>query len=380
MKKIFISAGEESGDLHGAALLKEAQIARPDWKFWGLGGERMAACGFELVAHLKDTAFMGLKEIFWNLPKIFRARKNLLNALKKSPPQAVVLIDSPDFNFALAKVARALKIPVIYYICPQVWAWRKSRLKFLQKYTTRRALIFPFELDFYRSHGVTADLVGHPLLDEIQLPEPLKIKEDLGYSKDTHLLALLPGSRPGVFARLAPTLLEAVRLLLLEHPNLEVALPRAHSLPPAMVENAIDSLAPDIKAKIRVFAGRSQEILKAATLALLVSGTAAVEATLLGTPMVVTYKAGFFSFKLAKLMVKTPYVSIPNLLAKREIVPELLQKSANPKNIQKALNTYLTGPPRSKMLENLAQARASLGGPGASFRVLEIIFEEIGGY
>lgn len=375
----MISAGESSGETHGAALMREAARRGLGWRFLGLGGDAMAAAGARLLAHVNDTAAMGLTEVAGQLGKILRLRARLMRALELEKPDALVLIDFPDFNFALARRAHALGVPVIYYICPQVWAWRPGRLKFLARHTHRRALLYPFEKKFYEERGVTADWVGCPVLDELPPPAaPAEAKAALGLAPNQPLLALFPGSRRAMAARLAPAILGAAEILAGENPALQFVLPRAASLPAGVLDSCLAQASPGLKANLRVTQGRSREALAAADAALVVSGTSSVEALFLGTPMVVTYKVSPLSWRLAKALVRVPFVSIGNLVMGRQAIPELLQAEATPGNLASAVRPLLSDTPiRARMERDLAEARSLLGGPGASGRVVDILAEEM---
>jgi lipid-A-disaccharide synthase len=374
----MISAGEASGDLHGASLVRAAHKLDPEAEFFGLGGCNMAEAGVRLISHLSQTAVMGLTEVMGSLYRILKIRRNLARLLVTEKPQALVLIDSPDFNFYLAKKAFKQGIPVIYYICPQIWAWRQGRLKFLAKYISRRAVIFPFELDFYTRRGVTADLVGHPLLDELPARRPqLEIAEELGLGEGP-ILAILPGSRRSVAERLTSPMLKAAELLLQDFPDLRPVIPRAQSLSPEFLDSLIKDSSPKVLERLKVTDGNSQNILAAARAALLASGTSTVEGTLLGTPMVVAYKTSGLSFFLARHLVKVPFISITNLLLNRLVIPELIQAEATPENMARSLKPYLTDSPgRSQVLEDLQEASVLLGSRGASRKTAELILSEI---
>ncbi|MDR3154335.1 MAG: lipid-A-disaccharide synthase [Deltaproteobacteria bacterium] len=411
--KVMICAGEESGDLHGAALIRAAAERKAPVFFFGLGGDRMRKEGCELLAHSRETAVMGLKEVLGSLRRILALGKRLSETLLAYRPDALVLIDSPDFNFRLARIATAAGIPVVYYICPQVWAWRQGRIRFLAKNSKRRCLILPFEPEFYRERGVSADFVGHPLLDELRPLSKAEARAALagpaaglspaasGYAspaaeaaepasaaplaprpvpEDGRLLAVLPGSRAGVFARLAPPLLEAAGLLAASRPDLRVAVALAPTLPASLARRHLARVPGGLLPRLHVFTGRSQEILNAADAALLASGTSSAEASVLGAPAVVCYRTGFASFLLARLLVKTRFISIPNLILGRRLLPELIQGAATPEGIVREAAALLDGgEARERALAGLAEVSRAFGGPGASRRVLDIVLEEAGG-
>jgi lipid-A-disaccharide synthase len=375
----MISAGESSGDTHAAALMAAAWAKGHDWRFHGLGGERMAARGARLLGHINETAVMGLTEVAGALPRLMAIRARLLRSLELDRPDLLALIDFPDFNFGLARRAFDLKIPVVYYICPQVWAWRRGRLKFLAKYAQRRAVLFAFEKKFYEDHGVGADWVGHPILDELPERAPREeMKTRLGFDPRKKLLALMPGSRLRVVERLAPLILEAANLILRPAEDVELVLPRADSVSPEFLERFTAAAPPAVRGRLRVIGGLSREILAAADAAIAASGTSSVEAAILGLPHVVAYRVSPLSWFLGRLLVSVPYASIANLTAGREIVPEFLQGRATAENIAAAARPLLDGGPvRDRLTAELAAVSLQLGQPGASGRVVDIIAEEL---
>ena len=379
--KIMISAGESSGETHGAALVRAAQAQGRPWRFFGLGGDRMAAAGVRLLGHIRETAVMGLVEILGSLRRLAAARRRLKLALELERPDLLLLIDAPDFNLSLARHASNLGIAVVYYICPSVWAWRAGRLKTLAAHTRRRVVLFPFEREFHAARGVSADWLGHPILDELPPPRPApEAKISLGLNPEARLLALLPGSRRTVAARLAPVFLRAADLLLDRDPGLNLVLPRAATLRFDDLAPCLAQAPPRVRERLRIIDGRSLETLAAADLALLASGTASVEATCLGTPQVVAYKIHPLSWLIARRLVTIPYATIANLAAGREIVPELLQDQATPELLAARAWPLLADPEiRAQARADLARVRAGLGGPGASSRLSDLIAEELAG-
>jgi lipid-A-disaccharide synthase len=370
-------------------------------RFHGLGGDLMAAAGTDLRAHLRDTAVMGLTEVLGALPRVLKVRSGLCRLIESDPPDCLVLIDSPDLNFRLARSAWRAGVPVVYYICPQIWAWRQGRLAFLRDRVSRRAVILPFEAAFYQDRGVTCDPVGHPLLDELPAGgfDRALALSDLGLAperpdgpdhpdhgapgpagpRDPMILAVLPGSRRSVAARLLGPMLEAVGLLLEEFPSLVAVLPRSPAVPAELVEAAAARARPAVREALKIVPGSSsQRLLSVCRAALLASGTSTVEGAILGAPMVVTYRTSALSWFLAKLLVRTPYVAIANLVAGREVVRELLQGAGSPEALAGALAPLLRGgPERDAMTRDLGAVAAALGGPGASRRVLDVIDEEV---
>jgi lipid-A-disaccharide synthase len=376
--KIMISAGEPSGDLHGADLAQTALQLFPTMELLGLGGDLMAAAGVKLVAHLTETAVMGLTEILGSLGRILKIRKKMVAALTTEKPDALILIDSPDFNFHLAKKAHRLAIPVIYYICPQIWAWRAGRIKFLARYCARRAVIFPFERDFYEQRGVSADLVGHPLLDRLKPVGRTAARQMLELKTSAPLLAILPGSRKALVKRLVTPMLEAAEILLKDYPDLQLALPRAQGIGEDFLSQVLKNAPPAVLARLKILAGQSTTVLEAADAALLASGTSTVEGTILGVPMVVAYRTSALTYFLAKLLIKVDHISIANLLLGRAIIPELIQDQATPALMADRLRPLLSATvERQQALNDLKAARQALGQGGASEKVTRLVLAEI---
>jgi lipid-A-disaccharide synthase len=364
--------------MHGAQVLKEAGLSDPGLSFFGLGGDLMRENGCELVAHLRDTAVMGFTEAIGSLFRVLGVLRKLKKAIAREKPAAALLIDSPDLNFPLAKACHAMGVPVLYYVCPQVWAWRERRIETLRKYATRRALIFPFEEAYYRKRGVSCDLVGHPLFDEIRPAPRASLREALGLDPASPALAILPGSRPGVFRHLAPAVFGAADLLLQRVPGLRPTL----ALSPIIGDQDLgDALAPypRLRGRLTILRRGSREILGASDAAILASGTSVLEAAILDTPMVVAYKVSKLSWLLARALVRVPFAAAANLLLGRRAIPEYLQDDCVPENLANAAAPLLVpGPPRALALHELSKVRKALGGPGASRKALGILEEIIG--
>jgi lipid-A-disaccharide synthase len=376
----MLVAGENSGDIYGAALVEAARRQGRDWRFFGLGGDRLAAAGVRLLGHVHETAVMGLVEVLGSLRRLLSVRNRMRRAMELERPDLLVLIDAPDFNLPLARQAHRLGLPVVYYICPQIWAWRSGRLRALAAYARRRLVIFPFEKKFYETRGVSADWVGHPILDELPPPRPAgEAKAALGLAPDKPLAALLPGSRRPVLARLAPVFFEAADRLLERVPDLALALPRAATITPDFLESFLARAPARVGRRLLVLPGRSRELLAAADLALVASGTASTEAMFLGTPQVVAYKSHPVSWAIARRLVKIPFVSMTNLVAGRAVVTELLQDQATAENLADRAWTLLADPAAAaRARADMAEVRSALGSAGASDRAADILAEELG--
>jgi len=376
LTRIMIVAGEASGDLHGANLVSEARKLDPALSFFGMGGRRLRSAGVELMVDLAHMSLMGITEIFSALGHVRSALKTLKEAMAQERPAALVLIDYPDFNLSLAKEARRLGIPVFYYICPQIWAWRTGRVKKMARLVDRLLVVFPFEVEFYRGHGLEAEFIGHPLLDVMALPRPKsEVKAELGFDPDRPLLVLLPGSRRPLVGKLLPPMLEAARLMRNKWPELNLAVAQAETLNSDFVASFIQ----DPALKVKIIAGRSHTLQNAADAVLAASGTATLETALMLTPMVVVYRTSFLTYVLGKSMLKTQHVSIVNLIAGRRIVPELLQNEVRPDKIGAELERILMDDgEKERMIEDLKAVRGALGQPGAGRRAAELLLQTVG--
>lgn len=376
MKRIMIVAGEASGDLHGSNLVRSALSLDPDLKFYGLGGENLRNAGIDLLFDLEHQGLFGFLEIVSSLRSTIGIYRSLKASLTRDRPSAVVLIDYPDFNLRLAKSAKRLGIPVFYYISPQLWAWRQGRVKKIDRYVDRMAVVFPFEQDFYQRHGVEVSFVGHPLLDVMGPPRPKEeVKTELGFDPSQPLLGLLPGSRMSEIKAHLPLMLESAGRLNAGRPNgVSLAVAQADSLGSGELTPFLELGPKDVK----LVAGRTHDLQNAADVILTASGTATLETALMLTPMVVIYRLKLLSYQIFRRMVKIEHVAMANLIAGEEVVPELLQNDARPDNIVTELNRILDSPEdRRRMVEGLTLIRKKLGGPGASLRAARLLLETI---
>lgn len=362
-RELLVVAGEASGDLHGARLISELRQRVPGLAAFGLGGDEMQAAGLQSVAHSSEVAVVGITEVLKVLPRIREVFADLLHEVDRRRPALAVLIDFPDFNLRLARQLKGRGLEIVYYISPQVWAWRKGRVKTIARLVDRMLVLFPFEVDFYRRHGVDVIHVGHPLVDEVPvLPQVWDRGED---EKDGPFrIALLPGSRLSEVEALLPTLLEAVGKLAGRLP-IEARIIRAPTVPRELLDEAVElsGLTVAIVESDRFAAVADSH------LALCASGTATLEVGLLGTPMVVVYRLASWTYLLARLLVRLPNVALVNLVLGRRVVPELIQGQANPERIAAEAARLLTdAAARKAMRTALAEVRSRLGAGGASGR------------
>jgi lipid-A-disaccharide synthase len=365
--RLLVVAGEASGDLHGARLLAELRRLVPDLTAFGLGGPELRAAGLEAVADSSEVAVVGVVEVVKMLPRIRQVFAALLAEVDRRQPRAAVLIDFPDFNLRLAGRLARRGIPVIYYISPQVWAWRRGRVRTIARRVDQMLVLFPFEVEFYRRAGVPAVHVGHPLVDEVpRLPSAWDRALAVG---EPYRLALLPGSRRSEVEALLPAMLQAAARLAAEVP-VAVSLIRAPGIPEAMLAAHVEVLRQGgFALAVRVVSEDRFGAIADSHLALCASGTATLEVGLLGTPMVVLYRLALWSYVLAKLLVRLPNFAMVNLVLGREVVPELLQGEAEPVRIAaEALRLLRDGEARARVRDGLAELRPRLGEGGASAR------------
>lgn len=369
MTDLLVVAGEASGDLHGARLLSELLERRADVRPWGLGGDELRAAGLETVADAAEISVVGIVEVFKILRRAREIFDQLLGEVDRRGTETAVLIDFPEFNLRLAKALHARGVRVVYYVSPQVWAWRKGRVNQIARTVDRMLVLFPFEVDFYRDHGVEVDHVGHPLVEEVPILDQAWQTVPAGELPSPVRIALLPGSRSSEVRVLLPRLLEAVRQLAQTRP-VEVTLVEAPSLPKALVDELVASSALPL---VRSRTGRHRAVADA-HLALCASGTATLEVGLLGTPLVVVYRVSPWSYLLGRLLVDLPAISLVNLVLGRNAVPELLQGKAAPAHIAATAAALLDDRDAiDRMRETLAGLRACLGDAGASARAASLV-------
>ena len=339
---IAIVAGEASGDILGADLIRALKTHFPNVDFRGIGGAKMMAEGLESFYPMERLSVMGLVEPLKRLPELLRMRADLKARFTVHPPLVFIGIDSPDFVLNIEAHLKARNIPAVHYVSPSVWAWRKGRIHKIGRAVDLMLTLFPFETDIYRQHDIPVACVGHPLADQIPLQSDVgAAKQSLGIDDASRYLAMLPGSRRGEVSLLLPLFLQVFELLRSRDTSLQALLPVAAPHLQQMVDECLAVLDPADRQAIIVLDGQSQSAMVAAHAVLLSSGTATLEAMLLRRPMVVAYKMGGVSYALLSRLVKTPYIALPNLLAKRELVPEFIQEAATPSAIADALMPLL---------------------------------------
>ncbi len=355
MARFFLSAGEASGEQYAVQLMAALRRTLPDAEFFGLGGARMEAAGLCRIVRAEDVTVMGITEIVRHIPRIYREYRKLRRALLTGNPDVLILIDFPDVNLGLARRAKQLGIPVVFFVSPQVWAWKKHRLPRIRRDVDRMLVIFPFEEPWYRERGVEAVFVGHPLAE---LPLPSSSREQFaaenGLSPTKQWIGLLPGSRPREIALNLPTILDAVRLI---GPQYTYLLPLAPTLTPTQEQAVRRRLGQTPVTLTRDARGT----LHHARASVVASGTATVEAALIGNPFVVVYRLSSASYAIARRFVRVPHVAMANLIAGRRVVPELIQNAFTPEAVAAALRPLLAETSeRWAMVDSLHQIRLSL--------------------
>ena len=369
--KIMFSAGEASGDTHGASVAKALLEKYPKAQLFGMGGDLMKQAGVDIIYDIQQLGFIGIVEILKHLPTFFKLRSFLKGAMLREKPDVLVCIDYPGFNMKLAKVAKELHIPVVYYIAPTIWAWNKGRGKDIAKTVTKVASIFPFEAESYREFGVDVEFVGNPLVDIVH---PTMSYESalahFGADTTSRNILLMPGSRKQEVEGLLPTMLAAAERLYENHKDLKFFLPRAHTIP----KEDIDRILQAYSVPVTVTEGHNYDLMQICTACIAASGTATLETALMNVPTVLIYKVAPVTYGIGKVLVKIDHIGLPNIMAKRRIIPELLQGEVTPENIERELGKILDdGAVYTQMKADLAQVKVELGAPGAVQRVADVI-------
>jgi lipid-A-disaccharide synthase len=366
--KLFLSTADASGDMHAAAFVEALRKRVPELDVFGLGGSALAAAGFRSLVAQSEIAIAGLVEVLGSAPRVLGAYTRLRRALTTERPDLAVFVDSPDLNLPLASVAKRNGIPVLYYVSPQVWAWRAGRVRKLARRTDQMAVIFPFEAQFLRAAGVRAEFVGHPLIDRLA---PLAHERDrselaraLGLDPARPVLGLLPGSRHNEVERNWPLMRETAALLRSAIPELQVQL---------IVAPTLSAESFDVPEWLRVLRGRSHEAMAVSTCLVSAAGTATIEAAILGVPLVVAHRTSRVTFELARRLATVSSSCMVNLVAGEGVVPERIQNQARPAAIASLAARLLRDPAaRAEMQRGLARAVARLGPPGAAERVSDL--------
>lgn len=375
MKSLLVIAGEDSGDMHAADVIHALKAQHPDVTVWGIGGEKLRAEGMELLHDTREMDVLGIVEVLKRYPFFKRTFNEVIAEAEKRKPDAALLVDYPGFNLRLAKELKKRGIKVLYYVCPQVWAWNRGRIPKMAQIIDRLMVIFPFEVDVFKDVDLKVDFVGHPMVDELREfrtlePEPLPWN---GKKK----IALLPGSRKQEITYILPCLLETAQLLEKSRPDLTFLIP----VPPrrlALVE-AVLQKAGKAPLNVSIVVGKSREVLKQADAAFVASGTATLEAALLGCPTVLVYRGSFANYLFARALIRISWLGIANIVSGREIMPERLQFDMTPLKLAAAIDPLMNDTPaRKTMIENFRALEKMLGEGRPAGRVAAIIAAELG--
>ena len=375
MARILISAGEASGDIHAAAVTAAIKKIDSSAEVFGMGGDALRNAGGEVLFDIKDHGVMGFVEVLKKLPDLFKLRDDFERVMDERKPDCLITVDYPGFNMKLAKLAHDKGIPVVSYIAPSAWAWHKSRAKKVAKIVDKVACIFPFEYDVYKEAGAPVEFVGHPLVDIVK---PRMTKEEAmafaGKEEGKKLILLMPGSRLMEIEKMLPTLLEAAKLIKKQLPEVGFVMPRAGTIPVSLLEEKIKASGLEVK----ITEGNNYDLFSVADLALATSGTVTLEAALCGLGSVIVYKTNPVTYFIAKLVVNIPHIGLPNIVAAKSVLPELIQNDFTPAKVAQEALVLLESERNVKMKEELAYVKERLGKPGAVGRVAELVLKIAG--
>lgn len=365
-RRVMIVAGEASGDQHGAAVVRAIRRRSAEIVFFGIGGGGLREAGVETVVDASRLSVVGITEAAARLPFLWEGLSTAKSLLRERRPDLLILIDFPDFNLHIAACAKRLGIPVLYYISPQIWAWRRGRVKKIRSRVDHMAVILPFEASFYRDHGVPVSFVGHPLNDRYHRPS---FPDEL--PADPPVLGLLPGSREREVDAHLPVMLEAAHRLRRRFPRLRVLVSESASLSGGTVRR-LAQRSP-VAREVEVVAGPVEDVYRRSTLVVAVSGTVTLEAAFIPTPLIVIYRVSRLSYALGRALIRVPYIGLINLLARERVAPELIQQDATAPKIADVATQMLADPHRLRRIrERLLRLRQTMGGPGASRRVADL--------
>lgn len=372
--KILVIAGEASGDMHGAALVEELLIEDSSIQAVGIGGDKMIAAGVNTLFHIKDMAFLGMLEVLKHLPFIFKVEKEIIQLVKKEKIKLAVLIDYPGFNLRIAKKLKSLGLKVVYYISPQIWAWRKGRIKKIRKRVDKMLVVFPFEKEMYEKGNVPVEYVGHPLVERIDsynFISKSELLDNLKLESDKEVLLVLPGSRKHEIEKLLPELTKAAEKLS-ANLNMQTVIACADNLDESYLQNFVNNDS------MTIAKGNTYNLLKHSKFGIIKSGTSTLEAAIFSLPFVAVYSTSRFTYELAKRLVKVSNIAMPNIIAGKEIVKEFIQDDLNADSISNYCEELINNKDRmSELVDNLRSVKNKLGGSGASQNAAKIILQEL---
>ncbi len=370
-RKILIVAGEPSGDIHASNLINDLKSLKPDLAFFGIGGDLMKKSGSDIIFDISELALVGLTEVLKNIFTVRRAFNAVLSKVDSDRPDIAILVDYPGFNLRLAKELENRSIPVIYYISPQVWAWGGRRVKLIKKYVKKMVVFFKFEEELYKDRGIDAEFVGNPLLDTVRVTSGRDATlKRYGLPAGRLTISLLPGSRANEIRLILPVMAQAAKIIQDRLKDVQFIAAKHPGMPADPFREEARSAGIDLK----LVEGDTYNMLAASDFAIVKSGTSTLETAIVGTPLMLVYRASFVTYLAYNMVSKTPFVGLPNVVAGRKIIPELLQYEANPKNIaETAISILQDKNALLRMREDLKAVKASLGSPGASMRAAKSI-------
>ncbi len=376
MKSLFVIAGELSGDMHAAGVVRALKAARPDLQVFGIGGDHLREAGMEIVVESRSMAVLGL----WEVLKRYRFLRGVFHRMvrlaEERRPAAVLLVDYPGFNLRFARAMKKRGIRVIYYVCPQVWAWHRSRISTMAQIIDRLLVIFPFEVEVFADTGLAVDYVGHPLVEEARREQRTCTEPALPWRGATRL-ALMPGSRVQEIDRILPVMIQAAGLLQKRIPDLSVALAAASPEIAKLIQARLSGIA-GAPASVDVVVGSTRRMLREATAAMVKSGTSTIEAALMGCPMIVVYRTAALTYWLGKHLIRVPYLGMANLIVRREAFREFLQDAATPEALAAGVTPLLSDTPeRAASLSAVAEVVRKLGEGGAAERAAHCVLDEL---
>ena len=363
MKRVMIIAGEASGDLHAAKLVAAVKTQRPDIQFYGIGGADMREAGVETLVDAAELAVVGLVEIWAHRKVIFGALDLMRQQLRDNPPDLLVLVDYPEFNLRLAKTAKECGVKVLYYISPQVWAWRQHRVKKIRERVDMMAVVFPFEETFYQQHQVPVEFVGHPLVDEVSASNDREsLRKEFNLHNGAPVIGLFPGSRRSEVKRLLTIILQSAECLTRKYPDAQLLLPLAPGLKHTDIQPYLQR-HPNLT--IQIIEDRAYDVMAACDVIITVSGTVTLEIALIGTPLLIINKVAWLTYLIVHRMLKIKHIGLCNIVADKRIAPELIQHDATPAKICAAVTELIDHPDkREQMVQELGRIEALLGKKG----------------
>jgi len=373
-QKILVVTGEASGDHHGALVIRALRQIAPSVQVTGIGGDELAREGMRLLLHSRELAVLGLSEVLWRAGKVLGAYRILKKEILKKP-SLLMLIDYPEFNLRIAALARKHNVPVFYYISPQLWAWRQGRAKKIARLVNRMAVIFPFEVQFYEKFGLDARFVGHPLLDQdVRLQSRSEALQTLHLAEQRPIIGLLPGSRQNEIKRLFEPMLGAARRIREQFPEAQFIVPLAQGISREDIQTRADRAG----VAARIVTDSFYQALAVCDLALVASGTATLQTALMQKPMIILYRVSLPTYLAGRMLIRIPWIGLANIVAGKKVVPELIQHEVTPERIAREACSMLGDPARMNGIQAaLSAIKASLGDPGASQRVAQMMYEMI---